>query len=489
MLKIALNKPGLSRDVSGFKLFILFLSGVLLNFSCGSADTLNSEEDDYTPVVNTEGYSEILCRPGNNSMSLSILFDYDAEVYWEYGTSPGDYSMKTATERIQKSEPRVAVFSNLLSDSRYYYRTRFRKDGDQGSFGMSLEHSFHTARNPGSSFTFTIESDEHLYDKKGITSMYKVCLENQALDRPDFMLSLGDIFGNDHFPYTITAQEIDVLHENYRPLIGTICHSIPLLICLGNHEGENDYFMKLNPPDNLAINGTLARKKYFPNPYPDGFYSGNPVSEPYGIGNPENYYSWTWGDALFIVLDLYRYQNQDDSKPKGWDWTMGREQYLWLKKTLESSSSKYKFVFAHHVGGESRGGIIPARLYEWGGYDQNGISYGFPDRRPGFEMPVHDLLASNGVNIFFQGHDHLFAREELDGVVYQTVPMPSDSTYNIGYLANADAFTSDVLEGTGHLRVTVSPGGIRVDFVRAVLPNDETTAFKNRSVPFTYYIR
>ena len=34
-------------------------------------------------------------------------------------------------------------------------------------------------------------------------------------------------------------------------------------------------------------------------------------------------------------------------------------------------------------------------------------------------MPVHQLMVKNGVTIFFQGHDHLFARQERDGMVYQ----------------------------------------------------------------------
>jgi hypothetical protein len=67
------------------------------------------------------------------------------------------------------------------------------------------------------------------------------------------MLSLGDIFGDDHNPFTITSAELDVLHANYRPFLGSICHSIPFYVCLGNHEGENDYYLGKTPPNNLAI--------------------------------------------------------------------------------------------------------------------------------------------------------------------------------------------------------------------------------------------
>jgi hypothetical protein len=93
------------------------------------------------------------------------------------------------------------------------------------------------------------------------------------------------------------------------------------------------------------------------------------------------------------------------------------------------------------------------------------------------------------VNIFFQGHDHLFAHEIMDGVHYQEVPMPSDSTYMIGKLANADAFVSDTLDGTGHIRVSVSSTCVKVDYVKAYLPKDTLDGkHKNREIGFTYTI-
>ena len=35
------------------------------------------------------------------------------------------------------------------------------------------------------------------------------------------------------------------------------------------------------------------------------------------------------------------------------------------------------------------------------------------------------LLVANKVNIVFHGHDHLFVKQDLDGIVYQEVPQPS----------------------------------------------------------------
>ena len=434
-------------------------------------------------------FNEILGRPADSSVTMSILFDQKTDVYWEYGTVSGSYLFSTAIFVAARDTTLKVEFTGLSSDTKYYYRTRYRTTGSGSPFNESTEHTFHTQRSPGSSFTFTIESDEHLYDKKGVLSLYRICLENQAKDNPDFMFSLGDIFGDDHKPLEITSAEMDSLHKRYRPLLGNICHSVPLFICLGNHEGEKDYYLNMTPPDNIAVYATLWRKFYYPNPHPDNFYTGNTDEEPYDIGNPENYYAWTWGDALFVVLDVYRDQCDTSAKPKNWNWTLGFPQYTWLKNTLETSNAKYKFVFAHHTRGEGRGGITTARYFEWGGYESDGTTWGFSTRRPGWEKPIHQLFRDNGVNIFFQGHDHLFAHEVLDGVTYQEVPMPSDSTYQIGMLANAGAYTSDTLGGSGHLRVTVSPSCAKVDYIRAWLPADTLGGLHhNREVAFTYAI-
>lgn len=430
----------------------------------------------------------ILGRPTNTSVTASLLFDMDVQFYLEYGEQSGSYTYSTPVFTALAGKPEEVDISGLLPDKKYFYRSRYKLSGGS-SYTITPEYNFHTQRAKGTTFTFTIESDEHLYDIKGVKNLYQICLNNQALDKPDFMLSLGDIFGDDHYPTTITSSELDDLHKYYRPFLGSVCHSIPFYVCLGNHEGENDYYLNQNPPNNLAVWGTQWRKFYYPNPFPNNFYSGNSIVEPNGIGYPENYYAWNWGDALFVVLDVYRDQCDTSDKPGAWAWTLGKPQYDWLKKTLEESTSQFKFVFAHHVRGQGRGGISNANFFEWGGYEQNGVNFNFTSKRPGWSKPIQQLFKDNRVTIFFQGHDHLFAKEELDGVVYQEVPMPSDSTYSLGMIANGDAYTSVKQDGSGHIRVSVSPTGVKVDYVRAYLPADTITGLhKNAEVTYSYTV-
>ncbi len=439
----------------------------------------------HAAVPESEYFDLVLCRPAATSITISLLPHRSLMVYCEYRTTAATNMLGNEVRTVEAGMPTSFVLHDLSPDTPYTYRIRFREIGS-GEYTAGDDHFFHTQRARGSSFTFTIEADPHLYDKKGCHNLMRIALQNQAKDHPDFMLDLGDTFGDDHNPFTITQAEIEQLHIDMRSFFGAVCPSIPLLFCIGNHEGEFGYYLQQTPPENIAVYATLARKAWFPNPVPDDFYSGNTRLEEYGIGQPENYYAFEWGDALFVVLDAYRYFS-GNAKPRGWEWTLGQEQYDWFRQTLETSNAPYKFVFIHHILGQTRGGVAVAGGYEWGGYNQKGV-WEFDKMRPGWPLPIHQLMVQNGVQVFFQGHDHLFAKEELDGMVYQEVPMPSDSTYRIGTTDNGEAFGGIKFDASGHLRVTVTPGWATVEYVRAWLPQDETGGHVNREVAYSYRV-
>ena len=188
----------------------------------------------------------------------------------------------------------------------------------------------------------------------------------------------------------------------------------------------------------------------------------------------QDYYAWEWGDGLFVVLDPFWYASPRRGRDDNWARTLGSEQYEWLKQTLERSKARYKFVFIHHlVGGfdkQGRGGVEAAPFYEWGGKNADG-SDGFKARRPGWDMPIHDLLVRHKVTAVFHGHDHFYARQKLDGVVYQLVPQPGFAGSD--RIRGAEVYgykQGDMLGGSGHLRVTVAPESVTVDYIRSRPP-------------------
>ncbi len=185
--------------------------------------------------------------------------------------------------------------------------------------------------------------------------------------------------------------------------------------------------------------------RYFPEP-----------SAPGGCG----YYSWERDNALFVVLDPYGYTQRQRREDDNWVRTLGKEQYDWLKKTLETSAAPFKFVFIHQlVGGldwAGRGGVEAVPLYEWGGKE-------FAEKRPGWGLPIHQLLVTNRVSVVFHGHDHLYARQDLDGIVYQCVPQPGDPR---GGKETYSYRQGTILPSSGYLRVTVSGAETKVEYVR-----------------------
>ncbi len=119
--------------------------------------------------------------------------------------------------------------------------------------------------------------------------------------------------------------------------------------------------------------------------------------------------------------------------------------------------------------GTGRGGVEEATSYEWG--DAAGLAA----HRPGWDKTIQQLFADSHVSIFFQGHDHIFVHQQLDGVTYQTLPEPADPNYS---LFNANAYrTGDKLPNSGHVRVTVSPTGVTVDYIRSYLDKPDELAF------------
>lgn len=412
------------------------------------------------PAAGFDG-SIILGRPTDREITARVVPATPAEVLIEYGAAPGAYTRRTARVAASRERPATLVMEGLAPAARAWYRLQYTQGGRTG---WTEEHSASTARAPGETFTFVLQSDSHLLNKAD-KAVYAAAMEQMAGLGPDLFFDLGDTFLNDKDPKTPFAEINDITYEQV-PYLGRVACGAPLFLVVGNHEGEYGYLLD-GTADNMSVYAALSRKQLFPNPVPNAFYSGNDSEEPF-VGRPENYYAFAWGDALFVALDPYRYTLKDPAGTRDpWDWTLGERQYKWLERTLRASRARYKFVFAHHALGNTRGGAGIAGLYEWGGADPRGRDL-FAQKRPGWAMPVQQLFKETGVTIFFQGHDHIFARETVDGVVYQTLPKPAEVVPD--QQSNLESYEgADVQINSGFLAVRVAPERIQVDYHRTVV--------------------
>lgn len=423
-------------------------------------------------LIEVQAGSTLLGRPKTDSVTANIIATSGMEAYIEYGTSPGAYAKKTATFTSQSGEPIEILITGLTPNTKYYYRTAYKKNGAT-VYTNDIQKSFFTKRNAGSTFTFDVQADPHM-DGHSEPAVYKLNLQNEANDNADFIIDLGDTFMTEKFAKS--ENEVLQRYVEQRAYLDIVGSSTPLFLANGNHEGEFGWMFDSANKDNDAYWALNARKKYYPNPQPDTFYSG-------GTDGHNNYYAWEWGDALFVVLDPYSYSTEFRKETGDmWDSTIGDAQYLWFKKTLENSNAKYKFVFMHHMLGEYRGMTSWADKYEWGGHSQNG-AYDFTSKRPNWEMPIHQLMVKNKVTIFFQGHDHLFSKEELDGIIYQEIAQPSTSRGDPAP-GTEGAYTGEVLTSPGYMRVTVSPENVRAEYVKTYLPGIGT----NKEVAYEYTV-
>ncbi len=408
------------------------------------------------PAYTRESDIEVIAgRPTDHSCVLNILryaTSGEARLTWQEGQGHG--ALVTRPLTLTADQPQEVVIDQLASDTAY----RWQLSGGDG--GIVTTGRIHTQRPSGSHFRVTVTADSHL-DQNTDPVLYRRALANVRADNADFHIDLGDTFMTEKHVDRASAAKQYLAQHGYLAAIGT-----PLFLVLGNHDGE-EARQRRGAGENLASWSNTMRQRYFPNPVPDRFFSGNgDVST--GNGALADYYAWTWGDALFIVLDPYWYAGERRGD-EGWNLSLGKTQYDWLARTLANSRARYKLVFVHQLvggqGDQGRGGIEMAGFGEWGGRNGDG-SDGFAAHRPGWNEPIHALLKRYGVNLVLHGHDHLFAAQTLDGIAYQEVPQPGHP--GNGQARDAETYgyrNGSILGQSGYLRLNIGPDGIVVEFL------------------------
>jgi hypothetical protein len=105
---------------------------------------------------------ELLGRPTANSVTVHVVIDAAREIRFEYGTSStsgGSYPYATAVFTTAANEPMKVPITSLTANTKYYYRMGHRAVGGT-TWTYRDEHSFYTQRAVGSTYKFTITTED-----------------------------------------------------------------------------------------------------------------------------------------------------------------------------------------------------------------------------------------------------------------------------------------------------------------------------------------
>ena len=392
------------------------------------------------PVSKAEGATlnilgKVVTPIGATSARIQLSTNQPVSAYIEYGYEKNKYTFKTPAIQLKVGSENYILLTNLKINTKVFYRIRYALKST-ATYLAKTGANFTTSSSLGNS-TFAIQADPHM-DENSDAKVYSGTLQQIVAASPAFLMDLGDIFMVDKLQNKSEAN----IRARFELMLGFYKQlgSVPLKICLGNHDGELGY---------SQFNTKKYRKEYFPE------QTGELA-----------YYSFEGPDQLHVVLDPFTYTTSNP-KNDGWQWTLGKTQYDWLAETLKNSKVRHKFIYIHHLlvgNATSRGGVEIAKLNEWGGNNVDG-TYGFDSNRPGWGKPIHQMLLENKVGFVFKGHDHLYVKQELDGIIYQTLMQPSHpgdklDVKQYGYLSGKG------VGGSGFLKVRTDANVAYVDFIK-----------------------
>jgi 3',5'-cyclic AMP phosphodiesterase CpdA len=418
------------------------------------AAALSSEDRAASPPATEPLYlPPFLARPTEKSIFISALNH----------SQPAEAALEVRRESGRDWEPRgpaqkAAPYTffnwevgDLVAATRYEYRVLMKR-GSEESLQPVANGAFTTQRRGPASYRVVLITDPHTgtfaETSSPVQTLDKV-IANVARENAEFALALGDNVawaGSRESAQTDTRGAVSA-YAMYRRHIGPLTLNCPHFGIIGNWAGESGKF----PQENIRLVSEV-RKAFLPNP--------NQSTYPQGGSEREDYYAFSWGDVLYVMLNIQTYSkpSKPDELPSLMadvnnldEWTIGESQMKWLEKTLQNATERFRFVCMHHPAGGNAG-------------DQPNTLYGRGGARAwntGEQRRIHDLMKKHQVQIFFYGHDHVFVDDVVDGIHY-TLPGSCGAPWKFtreetGY----ERFWPD----SGHARLNVSPEKATITFI------------------------
>ena len=432
-----------------------FIKGSAALFAALASDPLLAATNNAASPAGGSGLflPPLLSRPTGSSIRISALNnDKAAEALIEIRKEGA-----TEWERRQPSlkfAPYQIVdwtVTDLRPATAYEYRLLLKQESGE-SPQPSANGSFRTQRKGAASYTVLLMTDPHTgYFPPGSSPVRTLdrVVQNAAKTKADFVRDLGDNVawaGSREMPQT-NSSGVSSAFARYRRQIGPLSAHCPHFAVIGNWSGESGKF----PESNIQIVAGV-RRSLLPGP--------NHQTYPQGGSEGEDYYAFSWGDALYVILNIQTYSkpsklerlpsrmadvNQID------EWTLGEKQMIWFETTLKNATERYRFVCIHHPAGGNAGDFLNTIYGRGGARAWN----------TGEQARIHALMKKHNVQIFFYGHDHVFVDDVVDGIHY-TLPGSCGAPW---HFTREETGYERSWPDSGHAQLDITPEKATVTFI------------------------
>jgi len=295
--------------------------------------------------------------------TVNLVTNSSALIFWRTDVPMNatvDYGLEESNLNLTVSNGTVAgdhriALTGLIMGSKYYYKVT--------SNGTASEiYHFKTAPADGAEFKMIVFGDNRPDSDKAPVQPeeFSQLVDLIITEEPDIVIMTGDyvlVVSEDHSANLVAW-------ERFTNITDRLGHYAPIYGLIGNH-------------DTSAYTGTIRLEYFF-----DAF-------EMYD--EPSTYFSFDYAGVHFTLL------NSEEQYIEG---RITGAQYDWLVDDLTDTTNSMKFVFAHQP-------MYPLR-HIGSALDRNMT-----------EMNrLQQLFEDKNVTLFAAGHDHLFDRLTVNGVVH-----------------------------------------------------------------------
>ena len=293
---------------------------------------------------------------------------------------------------VKEYQWKVAL--SLPAQGSYCYRPLLAGT-DLLAANLSPQFTTQAAAGDSSPFTFDVLGDWGMVDTNGNNPDQANLYAQMAASGARFAVTVGDNGYNSgsQTNYGDLQQKAADTSAIFGPSFWTVAgSSIPLFTAVGNHGLSGTSHTDITTwTEDQAVSSSNGV-------YANGVYNccGGSTAN-YG----DEWYAFNAGTARFYVLDsAWGDSNGGTSTPYGQDYANhfapAKAEYNWLLGDLQAHPGVMKFAFMH---------------YPWYSANSSQTSDTFMTTvQPGATQSIESLLASNGVKIVFNGHAHIYER-------------------------------------------------------------------------------